>query len=251
MQRATTIQQVLKQLDGIIDECIVTNSSLGFFACIYRRTTAEIANEIALGHFEDNQRLETLDVVFANLYIDAYKAYKNNQEVSKAWGYAFKHADEPLTILQHIMLGMNAHINLDLGIATAETMYGQQILNIEADFNKVNDILQQITNELQDRLSRVSPFMFILDWLGKNTDEKAIDFSMRKARKQSWISANLIWSLEKSQREKAINKIDHLVLKLSNLIKAPKTKIIRFLLRIMQKLETKEVGAIIYKLNAD
>lgn len=250
MPRATTIQEVLEQLDAIIDECIETNSRLGLFAYIYRRTTSEIASEIALGHFEDNQRLETLDVAFANMYLDAYKAYKNDQEVSNVWAYAFTLADEPLSILQHIMLGMNAHINLDLGVATAKTMYGQEILDIEADFNTVNDILHRITNELQDRLSRVSPFMFILDLLGKNTDEKVIDFSIRKAREQSWNSANLIWSLGEGQGEEAINKIDHLVLKLSEIIKTPKTRMIRFLLQLMQKFETKQVSTIISKLKA-
>jgi hypothetical protein len=251
MPRATTIQNVLEQLDVIINESIATNSRLGLFAYIYRRTTSEIASEIALGHFEDNQRLETMDVAFANLYLDAYRAYKNDQHVSSAWAYAFDHADESLTILQHIMLGMNAHINLDLGVATATTMSGQKILDIEADFNKVNDILFQIINELQDRLSRVSPLMFILDLLGKNKDEKIIDFSMRKAREQSWNSANLLWSLGEDQNEEAINSIDHLVLKISERIKAPKTRTIRFLLKLMQKFETKQVSIILSKLKAD
>ncbi|WP_394751259.1 DUF5995 family protein [Spongiimicrobium salis] len=251
MPRPTTIQNVLEQLDRIIEESIASNSRLGLFAYIYRRTTAEIASEIALGHFQDNQRLETLDVEFANMYLDAYSAHKKGEPVSAVWAFAFNHAAESLTILQHIMLGMNAHINLDLGVATAKTMMGHEIRDVEADFNKVNDILQQITNELQARLSRVSPLMFLLDLLGGNKDEKVIDFSMRKAREQSWNSANLVWSLGEDQGEGAIHKIDQIVLKLSELIKAPKTRVIRFLLRLMQKFETKQVSSIISKLKRD
>lgn len=251
MPRATTIQDVLEQLDAIIDECIDTNSRLGLFAYIYRRTTAEIASEIALGHFEDNPRLEILDVAFANLYLDAYNAHKNGQQVSFAWAFAFDCVDEPLTILQHIMFGMNAHINLDLCVATATTMSGREIRAIEADFNKVNDILFQITNEMQDRLSRVSPLMFIVDLLGKNGDEKIIDFSMRKARAQSWNSANLLWSLGKGHDKNAIDDIDQLVLKLSERIKATRTRTVRFLLRLIQKFEPKQVSTILTKLKAD
>lgn len=251
MPRPTTIQNVLEQLDAIIDESIANNSRIGLFAYIYRRTTFEIASEISLGNFKDNKRLEILDVEFANMYLDAYRDYKNDQQVSSVWAYAFDHADESLTILQHILLGMNAHINLDLAVATAKTMHGQEINNIEADFNKVNDILKQITNELQERLSRVSPLMFVLDLIGKNKDEKLIDFSMRKAREQSWNSANLIWSLEETQKEEIINKVDNLVLKISKLIKAPNTRIVRFLLRLMQQFETKNVSSIISKLKAD
>ncbi len=248
MPRAKTIQNVLEQLDSIINESIDTNNRMGLFAYIYRRTTAEIASEISLSHFDDNQFMEVLDVAFANLYLDAYRDYKNNQQVSAAWAYAFDHADESLTILQHIMLGMNAHINLDLAIATATTMSGKEITDIEDDFNKVNDILFQITNELQDRLSRVSPLMFIVDLLGKNIDEKFIDFSMRKARQQSWNSAILLWTLGEGQSEKTINKIDQVVLKVSERIKNPKTRMLRFLLKLMQKFETRQVSRIIAKL---
>ena len=252
MPRPTTIQQVLDELDNIINESMATNSRLGLFAYIYRRTTAEIASEIALGHFEDNQRLEVLDVDFANLYLDAYKAYKNGQPISASWAFAFEQAQSPLSILQHMMLGMNAHINLDLAVATATTMSGQDIGTIEQDFNKVNDILFQITNELQDRLSRVSPLLFILDWLGQNTDEQIIDFSMRKAREQSWNSANLLWPLTGSPPfETTKNGIDQLVLKLSQHIAAPKSRIIRFFLKIIQKFETKDVSRIISKLKAE
>ncbi|WP_298760188.1 DUF5995 family protein [uncultured Psychroserpens sp.] len=248
MPRPTTIQHVLEELDMIINDSIQTNSRVGLFAYIYRRTTAEIASEIALGNFEDNQRLEVLDVAFANLYLDAYKAYKNEQAISMSWAFAFDHGDESLTILQHIMLGMNAHINLDLAIATASTMFNQDIKNIENDFNKVNDILFQITNELQDRLSRVSPLLFILDWLGKNKDEQIIDFSMRKARDQSWNSANLLWSLGEDHVESTKTNIDQVVFKLSEYIKAPKSRVIRFFLKLIQKFETTQVSKIISKL---
>lgn len=251
MPRASTIQDVLDELDAIINDCIQTNSSLGLFAYIYRRTTAEIASEIALGNFKDNARLETLDVAFANLYLDAYHAHKNNQPVSAVWRFAFEQKNESLTILQHIMLGMNAHINLDLAVSTSATMMGKEIRDIEYDFNLVNDILFQITNELQDRLSRVSPLMFVLDILGEKTDEKIIDFSMRKARQQSWNSANLLWSLGDEHHKNTINEIDQVVLRLSQIIKAPQTKFVRIVLKVMRWFETEKVGVIISKLKAD
>ncbi|AKP52057.1 DUF5995 family protein [Cyclobacterium amurskyense] len=251
MPDTTTIQDVIKELDVIIDESIKTNSRLGLFAYIYRRTTFEIASEIALGHFENNARLETLDVAFAKLYLDAYSAYKKGETISASWAYAFDHVGDSLTIVQHIMLGMNAHINLDLAVATAATMSGGEIRDIENDFNKVNDILFQITNELQDRLNRVSPLMIILDIIGKNKDEKIINFSMRKARKHSWNSAKLLWSLGEAHSGNTRNKIDYFVLKLSEHIQSPKSIGIRILLKFIQKFETKEVSAVISELKAD
>ncbi len=248
MTEDQSIDHVLFQLDQIVEECLSGNNRLGYFAYVYRRTTAEIANEIKLGNFEDNKRMEKFDVIFANLYLEAYKAFKNNKPVSKSWMFAFKNADQELTIIQHVLFGMNAHINLDLAIATAQTMDDEDIEDIESDFNKVNDILFQITNELQERLSRVSPLMFLLDYLGKNTDEKIIDFSMRKARGQAWNSANLLWSLG-NDNQKAINQIDDLVLKLSQLIRSPKTILTRILLKLMGFFEKKNVRAVILGLS--
>lgn len=251
MNRPKTIKEVLIELDIIIAECIATNSRLGLFAYLYRRTTAEILKEVELGSFENNEQLQRMDVAFANLYIDAYQEHTKGNSVSASWLFSFENATEELTILQHIMLGINAHINLDLGIATAATMKGKNVLDIEKDFNKVNDILFNITNEMQDRLSRVSPLLFLLDILGKNTDEKVIDFSMRKARQQAWNSTNLLWGLHESQQPEAIKKIDRLVLELAKFIKAPKSKIIEYLLKGISKFEEKNVGKIIMKLQED
>lgn len=247
MSRAKTIQEVLDQLDEIIENCITTNNRLGLFAYIYRRTTAEIQTEILRQSFEDNERLERMDVEFANLYLDAYRNYHEGKAASKSWEFAFMAKDEPLTILQHIMMGINTHINLDLAIATSISMTNQKLTDIENDFTKVNDILFNITNEMQDRLSRVSPLMFLLDIAGKNTDEKIIDFSMRKAREQSWNSANLLWGLG-SQNKDAIAGIDQLVLKLANHIKSPRSRVVGFTLKTIARLEEKNVGKIISRL---
>lgn len=248
MSPPQTIEDVLNQLDLIIAECETTNNRLGVFAYVYRRTTAEIANEINLGNFEDNKRMEAFDVTFAKLYLVAYHNYKINAANSKSWSFAFDQADNKLTIIQHILFGMNAHINLDLSIATAQTMDNKNISDIENDFNKVNDILFQITDELQDRLSRVSPLMFLLDILGKNSDEKIIDFSMRKARAQAWNSANLLWPLSAIERKETIENIDNNILNLSQLIRNPKSILIKAILKLIRQFESNNISKIILTL---
>lgn len=248
MEKATSIEEVLKELDRIIEDCIAHNSRLGLFAYVYRRTTAEIAKEIKLGNFQDNQQMETFDVDFANLYLEAYHNHKKGLPISKSWAFAFHSANEQLTIIQHILFGMNAHINLDLSIATAQTMAGKDINAIKGDFNKINNILKQITNELQDDLSKVSPFMFLIDLFGENSDEKLINFSMRKARAQAWNSANLLWSLEQNNMDQPIHNIDDFVYGLSKLIKNPNIFVLRILLKIVELFESKDTGKIILKL---
>ncbi|CAM4412218.1 DUF5995 domain-containing protein [Zobellia nedashkovskayae] len=218
---------------------------------MYRRVTAQILEEVQLKNFEDNERMEKFDVAFANYYLDAYYAYKNNTPISKTWAFAFKNKNEPLTILQHIMMGINTHINLDLGLAVSAEMYGKEIAEIENDFNKVNGILGSIVNEMQERLSRVSSLLFLLDLAGQNTDEQIINFSLGKARELSWHNANLLWGLGIDHQKDAIDKMDLIVLSLGEFIKAPKSKIISYMLNLIARLEEKNVGKVILKLRQE
>lgn len=207
--------------------------------------------EVQLGNFEDNARMETFDVTFANYYLDAYNGYSNQQPISKSWQFAFDTKNETLTILQHIMLGINTHINLDLGLAASTAMNGLEISAIEKDFNTVNTILGNIVNEMQDRLSRVSPLLFLLDLAGKNTDEEIINFSLKKARELSWYNANLLWGLGTGHQDTAIQQMDITVLSLGEFIKAPKSKIVTYALKLMGKFEEKNVGRVISRLREE
>ncbi|MGO4918788.1 DUF5995 family protein [Maribacter spongiicola] len=241
----------MQQLDNIILDAIENNNRIGYFAFLYRRVTAEILKEVQLGNFEDNARMETFDVTFANYYLDAYNGYSNQQPISKSWQFAFDTKNETLTILQHIMLGINTHINLDLGLAASTTMNGLEISAIKKDFNTVNTILGNIVNEMQDRLSRVSPLLFLLDLAGKNTDEEIINFSLKKARELSWYNANLLWGLGTLHQDTAIQQMDTTVLSLGEFIKAPKSKIVMYALQFLGKFEEKNVGRVISRLREE
>ncbi len=218
---------------------------MGLFAYVYRRTTAQILKEVELGSFEDNERMVKFDVAFANFYIDAYHAYSSGLQISKSWHFAFTKTEEPLTILQHVMLGINTHINLDLALAVNAVMSGEELLEIERDFNRVNRILSEIVNEMQDRLGRVSPLLFLLDMVGENSDEKIINFSMAKARGVSWSNSNLLWSLGIEHQQEAIKEMDLVVLKLGEIISSPKSKIVGFLLSVIGRFEEKNIGKVI------
>jgi len=112
-----TIEEVLVKLDEIIAWSIENKSPIGYFASTYRITTAQVLKYVQQKKFEDNQRMTALDVAFAERYLDAWENYKNNRKCTNSWYIAFEAAkNKKLLILQHIFLGMNAHINLDLGL---------------------------------------------------------------------------------------------------------------------------------------
>jgi len=240
-----TIDQVLEALDTIINETIANNSYLGIFAYVYRRTTAQIKAEVESGAFDDNERMQRMDVLFANLYIKAYRDFKLGKPVSQCWALSFNSARDRLALIQHLMLGMNAHINLDLGIAASAVMEGKPIGQLAHDFRKVNDVLASITNEIQSRLGRVSPLMFVLDWIGHRSDEKVIDFSVKAAREGSWIVAKELWDLTGNDREIHIVEIDSHVAQFGERLRNPKSRFLQLTLKVIVMFEPGDVPAII------
>ena len=137
-----TIDEVLSKLDEIIAESIAKQNPLGYFPALYRKVTQSVKDHIAEGYFDDNERMEHLDVIFANRYLDAYEEFTQYGTCTESWKLAFEGGkNEKLIVLQHLFLGMNAHINLDLGIAAAEVCPGDKIESLRGDFFKINIVL--------------------------------------------------------------------------------------------------------------
>jgi hypothetical protein len=85
-----------------------------FFLGTYARTTRAIGAALDAGAFEDPAWVEEWDVVFADLYLDALQAWRQDRSaVPRPWRLAFG-ADPGMHPVGHVLLGMNAHINYDL-----------------------------------------------------------------------------------------------------------------------------------------
>jgi hypothetical protein len=68
--------------------------------------------------------MEKFDVIFANRYLDALNSWKNKGSLTGSWRVALVLLKIFLLLIQHLLRGINAHINLDLGIAAVETYAG-------------------------------------------------------------------------------------------------------------------------------
>ena len=247
----TTIDQVLHRLDQIIDETIQANNYLGIFAYVYRRTTAQIKQAISENRFEDNERMEKFDVIFANRYLDAYDKFKLRQDIPKSWATAFLAKDQQLTIIQHLVMGMNAHISFDLGLAAAAIAPNNQIDDLKNDFMIVNQILQEIINEMQERISKVSRLMFLLDWVGATTDEKIINFGMVNARQFAWQFALGLSAVDGIAKDALIEQTDLTVSRLNQIIQTPRSRILNYSLRLISFFEIKKIEDIINNLRKE
>lgn len=253
MPETVTIDDVLTDLDEIVDLTLSEESPLAIFAYVYRRTTAKIAAGIENGRFEDNERMEEFDVDFAQRYIDAFWRYREKEMVSASWEVAFRAADPDFNsfnpvIMQHLLLGMNAHINLDLGISAAEIAPGWQINELEHDFMLVNDLLEELINEIQQRISRVSPMMFLLDLIGENSDEEIVNFSIRKARGFAWNFAQNLAHAGDGEDQRLIRGVDERIADLGNVVADPPGFLLPKVLSVIRFFEEKDVGKLVERL---
>lgn len=235
---ARTIDEVISALDQIITESEQNNDPAGYFAALYRKVTIKVKEGIAAGFFDNGHRMEQLDVVFANRYLDALSAFRNNLPVTQSWQKAFEclASNRPI-VLQHLLLGMNAHINLDLGIAAAEVSKDTDIRALHHDFNRINEILSSLVHEVEDDLSSVWPALkFILKHSGK-IDDYLVDFSMQLARDGAWKFATNYSIVPEDQRQQAIIQRDMKVASKTDLILKPGliAKLALWIIRITER----------------
>jgi len=182
-----TIEEVLIRMDQIVADCKASQSRIGYFAILYRQVTRRVRDGILAGEFEDNLRMELLDVLFAKRFIDAYTAWNMGIATTQSWNLAFDASkNSGHLVLQHLFLGINAHINLDLGIAASETMIDKDIAGIQGDFNQINALLSELVDGVKANISVVSPIFGWLVPLAKGKDEMLLNFSIQIARDGAW-----------------------------------------------------------------
>ena len=188
------IRQVIDRLDQIVEHSRRAKSRAGYFAALYRRVTAEVGQR--LDSFSDPARMERLDVAFAHRYLDAYDGFHTGRPVSRAWQVAFQAAERAdLIVIQHLVAGINAHINLDLGIAAARVAPGQSLPPLHGDFERINDLLAALMPRVQADLADVSPLIGRLDAAFGRVDSAIGSFSLTAAREFAWtVALSLAWT---------------------------------------------------------
>jgi hypothetical protein len=213
---------VLTRLDAIISSCYQDRSRAAYFAALYRSVTRRVKEGIANGSFQDGPRMERLDVAFANRYFDAFDGFAAGRPVSRCWMLSFQAASTwPPLILQHLLLGINAHINMDLGIAAAEVAPGAQLAGLEHDFNVINDILAAMVGQVRRDVEEVSPWIRLLDHFSAPAEGLFINFAMDRARANAWSVATRLAAMTPPQRAAEMDVLDSWVTILGNLVLHP------------------------------
>jgi len=190
----------------------------GYFPAVYSRVTTQIAAAIDRGQFDDGTRMDTFATVFAKRYTSARR-----QEIPRprCWQASWDVAgDGRLLIVQHLLLGINAHVNYDLPQAVVEV--ARQSGGLEAvrgDFNAVNEILAATSVGVLRDLDRTSRWVSEVVSLGGG---RIFRFSLEVARDQAWAAAERLYRLDDADDQQAyVRELDRLVSVLAYLIAHP------------------------------
>lgn len=243
---ATTIDGVIARLDDIIAAAVTSQSRLGYFAALYRRMTMAVHDGMTRGVFEDNARIEALDVMFANRYLVTRDQYLAGELHGVSWLQAYGAAQSDThTVLQQLLIGINPHIMIDLGVAAARTCPGDALAGLATDFATINAVIFSLMPVVDAEIDALSPVTALADKFIGPLKDKAIFDAMERGRTSSWDFAQSLAHLSLPEQALAIGRRDQEARLLGDviLLGGPITAVVR-------RHESQDVAANIRQLNA-
>lgn len=169
-----------------------------FLKC-YGMMTANMFSALEKGQFVDRVWVHVLLEHFADYYFRALDSYQQLEPASpRVWQVAFRAANQAeLQLVQHLLLGVNAHINYDLVYAVVDLLAPewkdlapQAKIARHQDYCLVNDIISQTIDAVQDDiLEKDNRIMQFLDSALVNIDEWMIGRFVKNWRDQVWSQA--------------------------------------------------------------
>jgi Family of unknown function (DUF5995) len=203
----TTIKDVIEALQSIIDWSIRAESRLGYFGALYKRITIAVGTAIEDGVFENGPRMERFDVAFAMRYFDAVNGHFHPGQFprpTRSWGVTFDGADRPQPIIvQHMFVGVVAHILVDLGIIAREISPSLPVFR--NDFNTINAVLASQINGVVEDINELSPALadvyavlqqhqiFVINEVVRNLRDSAWRFGALLAAEPAFARPSTIW----------------------------------------------------------
>jgi hypothetical protein len=225
------IDQVIDRLQAIVQQSIRDGDRSGYFAALYRRVTETIRDAIRGGQFDDGARMEALDLAFAERYFTARAQYEAGDLTMRSWLRAFDATQSAEhTILQQLLIAMNPHINIDLGIAVARVA-GKDLPSLKNDFDRIMGILATLVPQVDSEIDGLSPITYKIDReVGARLEQKWLDWAIHDERTSAWTFANALAALDRPRQSALIAKRDEEVALFGEalLSEGPLTRLIRW-----------------------
>jgi hypothetical protein len=148
-EEPATIEDVIARM-RLIQAQLPSRDGVAQFNRMYLTVTEEVLTKSSAHAFEDQEFVERLDVVFANLYFKALRDHASDPGTSaRCWIPLFEaRGSSRIAPIQFALAGMNAHINHDLVLALADTCRElerepERDTPHYRDFRRINELLAE------------------------------------------------------------------------------------------------------------
>jgi hypothetical protein len=225
----TTVDQVAAALEGVESFCLPARDRRGVFATAYLQITRAIGREILAGRFHDAEWTTRYLISFGNHYRLAFLACDagKTELVPKAWRIAFDATrGGKALVIQHLILGINAHINYDLAVTLNEVGIDPDRQLRYEDHTLVNEVLEATTAQLKRQVSTMyAPILQRLDWLAGRLDDDLTRFSIPHARDHAWSQAvALTGARSAEERDRLLRSLDAQAAVIATMVLTPTTR---------------------------
>jgi hypothetical protein len=165
------------------------------FLYCYSMMTSNMLVAIEEQRFHDNEWVERLLHRFADYYFDALTCYECGDETPAVWQEVHRVSlTKRLHVIQHLLLGVNAHINYDL-VLTLYDMLAPEWESLSPEMRRqryedhclVNTIIGDTIDKVQDEVvEKYSPAMNVVDQLMGRLDEMLLLKLITEWRESVW-----------------------------------------------------------------
>jgi len=191
------VDVLITRMVELLESLEASGDPARFFLGTYLRTTRAVRGAMDDGLFEDPAWVAEWDVDFAGFYLDALDAARSDQPVPAPWRRAFG-ASPTLPPEAHVLLGMNAHINVDLPqslvrmIPAAEFADPAALARRERDHDRIDGVLADRVAAEDLELERVGGRRSALDRLLAPVNRAASRLFLREARRKVWVNTTVL-----------------------------------------------------------
>jgi Family of unknown function (DUF5995) len=192
------VEDLVRHMERLEEELAAETSPARFFLGTYLHTTRAVAAAIDAGGFEDPAWVERWDVVFAGYYLDALEAHRRDPAAAPpTWRRAFA-ADPALPPEAHVLLGMNAHINVDLPqalvavIGPEEFTDGELLGRRRRDHERIDGILAERVSAEDVALERAGGRRTVLDRATAPLNRQAARRFLKESRRTVWANTSVL-----------------------------------------------------------
>ena len=195
----TSNNTVVDRMNRLVHQWEAQQDRRAIFLNCYALMTQNMWLALVEGRFRDPDWVTILLNRFADYYFNGLEAYERRDPATPAvWLLAYEATTRPQPrALQHLLLGVNAHINYDLTLTLVEllgptwtTLTDEQRQQYQHDFDLVNVIIKGTINQVQDEvLERHDWLMAWVDLLGGPLDEWFTGWLITGWRDEVWREA--------------------------------------------------------------